>query len=368
MRPAFARIDLDALRHNYRLIRQAHGGRLMAVLKADAYGHGAVACARALEADADGFVVAFLQEALELRAAGITRPILLIEGVFDVSELDQVVRHGLWLGVHHEEQVRMIEQLAGDGCIHVWLKVNSGMNRAGFSGNAVRQAWQRLQMSGNVADIVLMSHFARADEPDIAMTREQIAVFEAVTHGLPGKRSLSNSAGILAWPQAVRDWARAGIVLYGIDPMLGGTYTLSQALRPVMTLGSAVMAVRDIEPGASLGYGGRFVATQPMRIGLVAMGYADGYPRATPDGIPVMVAGERTRLVGRVSMDMLTIDLTQVPAAGLGSEVELWGKHISVNRIAAAANTIGYELLCNVKRVRYDYLSGQDEGVSGVSS
>ncbi len=351
MRPARALIDLAALRHNYRLARDLHPGRALAVVKANAYGHGAIACARALAAEADGFAVAFLDEAQALRAAGITLPILLLEGVFDASELAEVRDLGLWTVVHHAAQLDMIEALPPGARLHVWLKVNSGMNRAGFLPAEVDAAWRRLQACGKVADITLMTHFARADEPQVLTTREQVARFDAATAHLPGGRSLANSAAILGWPQAQRDWARPGILLYGADPMPGA----DNGLQPVMTLESAVMAVREIAPGEALGYGGRFVAERPTRVGLVAMGYADGYPRTVPDGTPVAVDGRPGRLIGRVSMDMLTVDLTDLPGTGIGSRVELWGRQVAVNRIAQAANTIAYELLCNVKRVRFSY-------------
>ncbi len=351
MRPARALIDLAALRHNYRLARQLHGGRALAVVKANAYGHGAVRCAQALANEADGFAVAFIEEALELRAAGIQQPILLLEGVFAAEELVDVARHGLWTSVHHEAQIEMIERTALTAPIHVWLKVNSGMNRAGFLPAAVDGAWQRLRASGKVADITLMTHFARADEPQVITTEEQVNRFDAATAHLSGARSLANSGAILGWPHAHRDWARPGILLYGADPMPDEGH----GLQPVMTLESAVMAVRDIAAGDALGYGGRFVAERDTRVGLVAMGYADGYPRGVPDGTPVAVDGRPATLIGRVSMDMLTVDLTALPEAGIGSRVELWGRQVPVNRVAQAAGTIAYELLCNVKRVRFSY-------------
>ena len=351
MRPARALIDLAALRHNYHLARQLHGGRALAVVKANAYGHGAVRCAQALADEADGFAVAFLDEALELRAAGIQQPILLLEGVFAAEELADVARHGLWTAVHHEAQIEMIERTALAAPIHVWLKINSGMNRAGFLPATVGGAWQRLRASGKVADITLMTHFARADEPQVITTEAQVSRFDAATAHLPGARSLANSGAILGWPQARRDWARPGILLYGADPMPDEGH----GLQPVMTLESAVMAVREIAAGEALGYGARFVAERDTRVGLVAMGYADGYPRGVADGTPVAVDGLPTRIIGRVSMDMLTVDLTDLPDAGIGSGVELWGRQVPVNRVARAAGTIAYELLCNVKRVRFSY-------------
>ena len=351
MRPARALIDLAALRHNYRLARRLHGGRALAVVKANAYGHGAVRCAQALAQEADGFAVAFLEEALELRAAGLQHPILLLEGVFSMAELGEVMRHGLWIVVHHEAQIEMLERAAPTAAVNVWLKINSGMNRAGFLPAAATHAWERLRATGKVADITLMTHFARADEPQVITTAEQVARFDAATARLPGARSLANSGGILGWPAARRDWARPGILLYGADPMPEQPH----GLEPVMTLESAVMAVREIAAGEPLGYGGRFVAERPTRVGLVAMGYADGYPRAVPDGTPVAIDEEPARIIGRVSMDMLTVDLTGLPDAGIGSRVELWGRRVPVNRVAQAAGTIAYELLCNVKRVRLSY-------------
>ncbi|MBN8442070.1 MAG: alanine racemase [Thauera sp.] len=351
MRPARALIDFAALRHNYRLARSRHGGRALAVVKANAYGHGARQCARALADIADGFAVACLEEALELRAAGIRQPILLLEGLFAPDEIAEALRHDLWIVVHHEAQIRMIETTELTQPLTVWLKVNSGMNRAGFLPQAVDAAWQRLKASGKVGDITLMTHFARADEPHVITTSAQIERFDAATAHLPGARSLANSGGVLGWQAAHRDWARPGILLYGADPMPGN----GNGLKPVMTLESRVIAVREIETGEPLGYGARFVAERPTRVGLVAMGYADGYPRVVPDGTPVAVDDICTRLIGRVSMDMLTVDLTDLPDAGLDSRVELWGSSIPVNRIAEAAGTIAYELLCNVKRVRFEY-------------
>jgi alanine racemase len=352
MRPARALIDLDALRHNYAIARRRHGARALAVIKANAYGHGAIPCARALEADADGFAVAIVEEAIELRRAGITRPILVLEGIFEASELELVERHDLWIVVHHGEQVRMLETARIERPLSVWLKINSGMNRAGFQPEEVTQIWQRLDDVEGVGEITLMTHLARADEPHVITTTEQVATFDAATRDLPGSRSLTNSAGILGWPAACRDWARPGILLYGADPMPGEP----NQLQPVMTLESRVVSVRELPSGTPIGYGARFHTERPTRVGLVAIGYADGYPRSALDGTPVAVDGIRTRLVGRVSMDMLTIDLTDIPHSGPGSVVELWGSNIPVNRVAESAGTISYELLCNVKRVRFEYV------------
>ncbi|VTU26503.1 Alanine racemase [Variovorax sp. SRS16] len=351
-RPARALIDLDALRHNHALARVRHGGRVLAVLKANAYGHGALRCAQALEAHADGFAVAFLDEALALRAGGIRAPMLVLEGVFTAQELEAAQAHGLWTVVHHDGQLQMIEKSRpAVRDLNVWLKVDSGMRRAGFAPHQVRDVHARLRGCGKVARLTLMSHFACADEPGAALTREQIACFDEATAGLAGERSLSNSAGVLAWPQANRDWARPGILLYGANPVPDDTH----ALRPVMRLQSQVFAERTLRAGDVLGYGASFVASRQTRVGLVAMGYADGYPRTAPTGTPVRVGERMTRTLGRVSMDMMTVDLSELPDVGIGSEVELWGDRVAVNTVARGAGTIAYELLCNVKRVPLVY-------------
>lgn len=347
-RPSEAIIDLEALRFNALLLREQHGGRQLAVLKANAYGHGAVACARALVGSSDGFAVAFVEEALTLRFAGISSPVLVLEGAFDDAEVAAAAAHGLWLTVHQEAQLRMIECSAVPaGSLQVWLKVDSGMHRAGLPPERVGDAHARLTACGSASAIVLMSHLARADEPGVDSTLEQLTCFESAICGLPGERSICNSAGVLAWPQARRDWARTGIAMYGADP-LGRR---DSPLRPVMRLCSRIFAERLLQPGDPLGYGASFTAQRPTRVGLVAIGYADGYPRSAPNGTPVAVDGLLTRLIGRVSMDMLTVDLTDIPGAGIGSQVELWGPKVSVNDVAAHARTIAYELLCNVKRV-----------------
>jgi len=345
-RPALAKIDLFALRHNYERLRALHGGLALAVLKANAYGHGAVRCAHALSDIADGFAVAFLEEAVALREAGIDAPILVLEGMFDTHDLQVAMSLELWIVVHHESQLRMLELSSSTTPLHVWLKLNTGMARAGFSPEDAAAVHSRLVSTGKVEQVTLMTHFARADEPEAEATVSQIERFDSATAGIPGDRSLCNSAGVLAWPTARRDWARPGIALYGADPIPAGEH----GLLPVMTLESQVFAVRELQPGEALGYGARFVAKRATRVGLVAMGYADGYPRTAPEGTAVMVDGHASGIISRVSMDMLTADITDLPGAGIGSRVELWGPRISVNDVAQASGTIAYELLCNVKR------------------
>lgn len=355
MRPARALIDLQALRNNYQLARQVTGAKALAVVKADAYGHGAVRCAQALASEVDGFGVACIEEALELRAAGITQSILLLEGFFDADELALIEQHGLWCVVHSSWQLEAIERTPLQRPLTVWLKLDSGMHRVGLHPAEYRAAYQRLLASGKVEKVVLMSHFARADELDCPRSAEQLEVFEWARGELLGEISLRNSPAILGWPQLFEnqrpsDWVRPGIMLYGATPF-EQAQELAARLQPVMTLESQIISVRELPAGEPVGYGARFVSERPTRVGVVAMGYADGYPRHAPSGTPVMVAGQLTRLIGRVSMDMLTVDLTDLPQAGLGSRVELWGRHVLASDVAQAAGSIPYQLFCNLKRV-----------------
>lgn len=347
-RPARALIDLEALRANYSQARAVHGGRVAAVLKANAYGHGAERCAKALASVADAFALAFVDEALTLREAGISAPMLVLEGAFAGTEVELAVRHDLWLVVHHEEQLRMLERRPpGSARIQAWLKVDSGMHRAGFAPAEVQAAWARLSACDGVSAVRLMTHLASADETGSDQTDNQLRVFRTATARIPGERSAANSAGLLGWRSARLDWARAGLMLYGVDP-LGRA---ASGLAPVMTLESRVFAERWIKAGESVGYGACFTAERHTRVGLVAMGYADGYPRIARTGTPVAVGGRITRVIGRVSMDMLTVDLTDLPEIELGARVELWGTQVPVAAVAAAAGTIPYEILCNIKRV-----------------
>ncbi|MCW2269062.1 Alanine racemase [compost metagenome] len=355
MRPARALIDLQALRHNYQLARELSGAKALAVIKADAYGHGAVRCALALEQQADGFAVACIEEALELRAAGIKAPVLLLEGFFEASELELITQHDLWCVVHSLWQLEAIEQARINKPITVWLKMDTGMHRVGLHPKDYQGAYQRLLASGKVTRIVLMSHFARADELDSAASADQVAVFQAARQGLSAEVSLRNSPAVLGWPNIPSDWVRPGIMLYGATP-----FEVPQAdaarLQPVMTLQSRVISVRELPAGEPVGYGARFISPRPTRVGVVAMGYADGYPRQAPTGTPVLVAGKRSQLIGRVSMDMLCIDLTDVPDAGVGSPVELWGKNVLASDLAMQAGMIPYQIFCNLKRVPLDYI------------
>lgn len=362
MRPARALIDLQALRHNYQLARDVSGARALAVVKADGYGHGAVRCAQALAEQADGFAVACIEEALQLRDAGIGAPILLLEGFFEADELPLIEQHGLWCVVHSLWQLEAIERSTVTTPLQVWLKLDSGMHRVGLHPADYQEAYRRLLASGKVAKIVLMSHFARADELDCPRSAEQLAVFEQARQGLAAEVSLRNSPAVLGWPelfpqQRPSDWVRPGIMLYGATPFEQAQATAAR-LQPVMTLESKIIAVRDLPAGEPVGYGARFVSERPTRVGVVAMGYADGYPRHAPTGTPVAVDGQLTRLIGRVSMDMLTVDLSDLPGAGLGSRVEFWGKQVLASDVAARAETIPYQLFCNLRRVQMHYLGG----------
>lgn len=351
MRPLMCEIRLDYLRDNYARLKALHGGKLLAVVKANAYGHGAVQCARALHDVADGFAVAFLEEGVELREAGITKPIVLLEGVFDAADYALVQEYRLWPVVHHQAQLEGVLAFDWREPATVWLKMDSGMHRVGFFPHNYAAAFAALRQSGKVGEIVKMTHFSCADEAERGTTEMQLEAFDLACAGLDGAESLANSAGMLAYPEARRDWGRAGLALYGIDPFGG----LAGSLKPVMRLKSAVFAERVLQPHEPIGYGASFYTKRSTRVGVVACGYADGYPRRAGSDTPVAIDGVRSRLIGRVSMDMLTVDL-QHADSGVGSEVELFGDIISVNEVAAAAGTIAYEILCNVKRAKRVYL------------
>lgn len=353
MRPLVAHIHLNHLRHNYQLAKEAHGDKVLAVLKANAYGHGATRCAAALADVADGFAVACLEEAMQLRHAGVTKPIVLLEGVFSADEYELVDKHGLWPVVQNQMQLDWFLAYQWQQKTTVWLKMDSGMHRAGFFPQDYAAAFHQLKGCLNVENIVKMTHFACADEPEKNTTAEQIQVFDAVCKDLPGEESLANSAAIFAHPDAHRNWGRVGIALYGSSPIANQTY----GLKPVMHLKTRIFGIREIDAGESVGYGATFTTTQKMRLGLIACGYADGYPRLASSGTPVCIDGQASSVVGRVSMDMMIVDMTHLSTANIGSEVELWGERVSINVVAAKAGTISYEPLCNVKRAYFKYIS-----------
>ena len=347
-RPLRATIDLSAIRHNAGVAREAApDSKLLAVVKADAYGHGVVPVVQALADLADGFAVASLEEAVAVRGSGILHPLCLLEGVFSPEELPEANALDLDLVVHAEHQIRWLEEAPLPSPVRVWLKLDSGMHRLGFSPGAYRKAWERVRRIEGVSEIVLTTHFAQADETTVEVTRDQMERFASAAGELPGPRSLANSAGVLAWPASHEDWIRPGLMLYGANPLVEET-DRTRRLRPAMELVTEILAVQDVEPGEAIGYAGAYVCDHPMRIGIAAAGYGDGYPRHAPTGAPILVAGRRTRLVGRVAMDMIAVDLTDLPETGVGSPVELWGRDLPVREVADAADTLTYELLTRV--------------------
>jgi alanine racemase len=343
-------VDAAALRHNLRQVRRvAPESRVMAVIKANAYGHGLVPAAKAL-AEADAFAVARLEEGLALRAAGLTNRVLLLEGVFGAEQLAIAAQERFELMVHDAEQIELLEGLSGSAAVTTWIKVDSGMNRLGFRLEEFGAAYARLRRNPHVqAEPALVTHLASADDRRDPKTREQLDAFAAATAGLPGPRSIANSAGVLAWPAARADWVRPGLVLYGVSPFPSGTGA-ELGLRPAMTLRTEVIAVKQVKAGETVGYGGSWIAPRDTRMAVVAAGYGDGYPRNTAAGAPVQVGGRRAPLIGRVSMDMITVDVTDLPVVAVGDPVVLWGSEIPVEEIAAHAGAIPWDLLCSVSQ------------------
>jgi alanine racemase len=351
-RPIQATIHTQALRHNLQRMREAApDAKVWAVVKANAYGHGIERVYESLRA-ADGFALLDLAEASRVRALGWRGPILLLEGVFEARDLELCSRLGLWHAVHCDEQIDMLALHKTHEPHRVFLKMNSGMNRLGFAPERYRAAWTRLNALPQVDEISLMSHFSDADGS--AGVAAQLARFAEATRDLPGERSLSNSAAVLrhAHDLSVRaDWVRPGIAVYGSSPDYPQHSAADWDLQPAMTLAAKVIGVQSLQPGNSVGYGSSFRAERPMRVGVVACGYADGYPRICPTGTPVLVDGVRSCTLGRVSMDLLVVDLSGLPQAGFGSTVTLWGQaangeRLSIDEVAAQAGTVGYELMC----------------------
>lgn len=352
-RPTFAIIDTAAFVANYRYAKSlAAGARALAVIKANAYGHGAVALARALAAEADAFGVACSEEAMELRESGIDNPIVLLEGVFEPAEIANAAMHQFTLVVHSPQQLDWLLAARPARPLDVWLKVDSGMHRLGLEPGELAEAHARLDASPNVGQIVLMSHLACADDTGSPATTDQLACFHRATRGIDAPVSLANSAALMAWPQTHGSWVRPGIMLYGSSPL----DTPDNKLQPVMRLESRLIAIHDLAAGESIGYGGRHTCTASTRVGVVAVGYADGYPRHAPDGTPVAVNDQLTQLIGRVSMDMLTVDLTDQSQAQVGDHVQLWGDRVSAAEVARHSGTIAYELFTRItRRVHFQY-------------
>ena len=360
-RPTSATIHLDALRHNLARVRMlAPHSKVMAVVKADGYGHGLERVARAL-AGADAFGVAALADAERIRATGLSNRIVLLSGFDEPADLSLLRSLDVDTVVHHDSQLAMLEAEtapAGSKPLRVWLKLDTGMHRLGFQAARAGEVRDRLNALPQVAEVLLMSHFASSDEFKGAQTRAQIAAFDAAD-GIAGEAcSLSNSAGILGWPQAHRDWVRAGGALYGLSVVDGKTGA-DFGLRPAMTLATRLIAINRVRKGEPVGYSAKWTCPEDMDIGVAAIGYGDGYPRSVPSGTPALIidalgGGVRVPLVGRVSMDLMTLDLRGAPNARVGDPVVLWGPQLPVEEIAAAAGTISYELTCSItRRVRF---------------
>jgi alanine racemase len=348
-RAAHAVIDLNALRHNFRRVRElVLESRVMAVIKADAYGHGMVTVAHALQEEADSFAVACIPEALSLRSAGISLPIVSLQGFRGAQQLSVAAEQRIHLVLHHPQQLRTLETVPLKRPVKVWLKIDSGMHRLGFSPHEMADIHRQVIKLISVRKPVgLMTHLARADDRSSLYTRHQLEIFDAAVSRLEGERSIANSAGVLGNPDSHRDWVRPGIMLYGASPFSDGN-AVQEDLKPVMTLKAPLISVKQVRAGNSVGYGGTFTCPQDMPVGVAAIGYGDGYPRHAVSGTPVLVNAQKARLIGRISMDMLTIDLRGLRNVEAGDEVILWGQGLPVDDIARYASTISYELLCNV--------------------
>ena len=358
MRLAIAEINLQALAHNLAQVKRfAPGCKVMAVLKANAYGHGLVKIAQYLN-DADAFAVARIDEALALRAGGLTKPIVLLEGFFHQDDLPILLANNFQTIINDENQLTTLENASLDAPIACWLKVNTGMHRLGIAPSQFESFYNRLKASPNARDdIKLMTHFSCADDINDEKTAQQIALFDSLASDKTEQHCLANSAGIIAWPKGHGEWVRPGLMLYGVSPMLNGVGQ-QHGLEPVMRLKTRVIAIRDVDAEQCVGYGGRWHSDKPTKLAVVAMGYGDGYPRHAEQGTPVVIKSQRYGIVGSVAMDMITVDIgDNRDNIKVGDEVIMWGPELPVEEIAQCATTIPYELLCNITpRVSYEYL------------
>lgn len=348
-RPVQARIDLPALRHNYALaLHLGQSGQALPIIKANAYGHGMDIVAATLEPLAPALGVACMEEALALREAGIRKPVLLLEGFFRAEELVLASRHGFWLMLHHERQLAALAKARLARPVTCWLKIDSGMHRLGFAPERAGAVYDQLRAMPAVADeIVLATHFSNAEQLHDDSTERQLRCFEQATATIQAPRSLANSAALMAWPAARSDWNRPGFMLYGHSPF-GAADPQAEELRPVMTLRSEVIALRQLAAGETVGYGDSWTASRPSRIATVAIGYGDGYPRRASGKAWVSIDGQRAPVVGRVSMDLLSVDVSQVGTVEIGSEVILWGRDPGLDEVAEWAGTNGYEVMTRV--------------------
>ena len=349
MRPTSATIRLGDIASNYQLAcRLAPASKSIAVIKANAYGHGMVEVAQHLQDRVPVFGVALVEEAVQLRDAGIVKPIIILQGPGRSADVDEAVARGFWLLLHQQQQVDWVLSAKLTGPLRAWLKVDTGMHRLGFASDAIDHVCAGLRSSPNVQqEPVLCTHLACAEDLADRMTREQVRVIRdcAGRNGLD--MSIANSAGMLFWPESHAQWNRPGYMLYGLCPT-GSSDVGSHGLRPAMTMNSEIIAIRNLAPGEGVGYGHDWVAKRPSKIGAIAIGYGDGYPRHAPSGTPVLVNGKRAPLAGRVSMDAISVDLTDLENVGVGDPAELWGQNLSVNEVASAAGTIGYEVLAGL--------------------
>ncbi len=356
-RPLHATIDLSALSHNVARIQSfTHRANILAMIKANAYGHGMTPIAKQLSG-VNGFGVACLEEARTLIEAGITQPIFLMEGPFSVEALSVIAKHDFHIVLHHPAQIDMLVKTPCNTPLNVWLKLETGMHRLGFSATDFLNAWQRLQDVAWVKKpINLMTHFAQADDVASTLTQRQYDLFKHITKEYPGQRSCANSAATLGYKHMHEDWIRPGIILYGISPFADKTGSL-HGLKPVMTLRSKIIALNHVPKGEQVGYGAGWIAPRDSRIAVVAIGYGDGYPRHAPNGTPVLINGKKMPLAGHVSMDMLTVDVSDEASIKIGDEVVLWGNALPIETIAKYVGTIPYELTCNITaRVKFLYI------------
>ncbi len=359
MRPTFATVHLHAIVSNFRLAdRLSATSKNIAVIKANAYGHGMVDVAKVLEPEVPAIAVAFMDEAVQLRDAGISKPILVLQGVSHASEIAEAAASDYWLRLHHPRQLDWVLSSNIATPVRVWINVDTGMHRFGLAPEAIAQACADLLSSPNVQPgLVLSTHLACADDLTSPMTGRQVNMIRSCASQYKLDLSIANSAGILCWPESHADWNRPGYMLYGNSPMEPAGAD-SFGLSPAMAMQSELVAIRHITPGDGVGYGLDWVAKKQSRIGTIAIGYGDGYPRHAPSGTPVLVNSQRVPLAGRVSMDAITVDLTGLEKAEVGDPVELWGRELSVNEVASAAGTIGYEILAGLTgRVRISYMN-----------
>lgn len=366
-RPTTITIHLNALHHNLQRIKTlAPHSQVLAMVKSNAYGHGIKRIASALH-HADALGVACIEEGMILRDAEIKKPIVLMEGLFSENELTLAANNHLTIIVHHADQVTMLEKNPQLTPLSIWLKIDTGMHRLGFQPSDVQNIYQRLLACSSVKKpIGFMTHFAKADSLDSPMTQTQIELFNNACKGLEGPKSLANSAGIIAWPSTHKDWVRPGIMLYGASPFIGCSGE-EYGLKPVMSFGSRLIAIHRISQNECVGYGGHWTAPEDMLIGIVGAGYGDGYPRHAKNGTPILVNGIRCELVGRVAMDMLAVDLRNIPTANINDPVLLWGPSLPVEEIAHCSDTIGYELLTRITQRVHVSIEDSTKNIDSVT-